>query len=348
MLAGILGIKSTKTLTLNEKLSISIVICTSFVALFLGYIFVEVYPLSMFAKLQLARTTPFAQLMVLIVISVLINEFFQQGNFILCLLLLITPIVPNGAVILFVISTILSTNKLVFDFQSNQRGIKLLVFYICLFGIISILSLYPVPSITTKALKEILWIFMAFAILVLPFFIERFISHYRTIKPIIYVSTCLATLFLLLGISGHLPKRLLGTFQGRIKIQNTYQGDFARLAMRFRELSNINDVILVTPSSNEFRLYSQRAVVFSFKGFPFTDSGMLEWQNRMVAILGKVRPPLSLDNVDLIYQNRSSSDLVKAAKKFGANYILTKTSWHQDMPGTVILQQGEWSIYKVF
>ena len=93
--AGILCIQTSNSLDSEHKLNLILIICTSLFLLLLGYLFVEIYPLSFFAKLQLVRTTPFALIAVLIAISVLVGEYYRKGHIALSLLLIVVPVMDN-------------------------------------------------------------------------------------------------------------------------------------------------------------------------------------------------------------------------------------------------------------
>jgi hypothetical protein len=339
-IGGILFIKSSDSLRAEDKFNFLVIIGTSFLALLLGYVFVELYPLSAIAKLQLARTTPFAQLMAIVALCVIVNEYYKRGNIIISLLLLVTPIVQDGAILLFIIAALISTNK----FQViRSKSANLII----LLSLPILLVLYPTPSFTPGIFKELLWKFVLFLILIIPFILEEIFPSDRTIKIGIFLLSFLTCIFFIFGVFARLPNRLLATFQGRIKISEVSQGSLARLALRFGELSSKDALILIPPSRYDFRFYSQRSVVVDFKSFPFTDRGILEWEKRMEALLGQISYPLSLKNADLLYRNRSSDELVNAANKFDANYILTKIDWHPDINGVVVAREGEWIIYQI-
>jgi hypothetical protein len=83
------------------------------------------------------------------------------------------------------------------------------------------------------------------------------------------------------------------------------------------------------------------------RSFPFTDAAIGEWRDRMTAVLGPLQPGLSWRNVDSFYRQRSAANLVEAARKFHANYILTRTDWHPDIPGKIAIQERGWVIYEI-
>jgi hypothetical protein len=348
-LGGILLISSSDTLNSDEKKSFTIIICTSFLALLLGYIFVELYPLAFINKLQLARTTPFAKLMVLIAISVLINEHYRKGNISLCVLLLVAPIIKNGAILLLLVAIGLVILK-----ATNQQKIlrERSLIAISVVGSLLLLALYPLPGSIQEIFNRIFWQLILFLVLAIPFFLEEFCSDNRRIGIVAYPLSVGAFTFLILGLFNFLPRNLSHFFETRIQISEEPQltdrlDNLTKLALRFKAQSDRDALFLIPPSLSQFRLYSQRAVVADLRSFPFTDGAIREWRDRMVAILGPLDSRLSWRNVDSFYRQRSASDLVVAARKYRADYILTRTDWHSNILGTVFIQEGKWVIYKI-
>ena len=102
-IGGLLCIKSSKSLDKDIKLQLTAVIFVSCFLLVINYIFVEIYPLNFIAKLQFARTTPFAQLIILLGISVLVDEEYRKGNIPLVFLLIIAPVLRGAGILLFIL-----------------------------------------------------------------------------------------------------------------------------------------------------------------------------------------------------------------------------------------------------
>ncbi len=102
---GLLCIKSCKSLDKETKLQLAAVIFVSCCLLVINYIFVEIYPVNFIAKLQFARTTPFAQLMILLAISVLAEEEYRKGNIPVVFLLIIAPILRGAGILLLILGS---------------------------------------------------------------------------------------------------------------------------------------------------------------------------------------------------------------------------------------------------
>ena len=346
MASGILGIQSSDSLHSEDKQRLFIVIVTSLLTLLIGYIFVEIYPLALIAKLQLARTTPFAQLMIIITISVLVKEHYRKKNLAICILLLVTPINKNGNILLFLVTL----GLVILKTTNNLRLLRSrLIMGITILASLLFLALYPSPSSATVAFNRIVLKMILFLVLAFPFFIEEFEKLARLIKTMVYPLAIVSWMFLIVGLLGSLPENLSKFVQSRItgtRSQVMPRDQVTRLALRFRDQSDKDALILTPPSLTKFRFYSQRSTVYTFYSFPYTDRGVQEWANRLEAILGTIKPPLSHRNLDLLYRNRSSVELVEAARKFGANYLLTRSDWHSDMEG-IVDQEGKWVIYKI-
>lgn len=339
MVGGLLSIKSADSLSSKDKFNLSFVIYTSLLALLLGYIFVEVFPLSLFAKLQLARTTPFAQLMVLITLSILVKEFYQRKNIVLSLIILFAPLFDNGGSTLFILAALLATNRL-----RRIKSRELTV--IAAVGTIMLLILEPTASVK-NLLRQIFWKLALFFTLFFPFIWEEFLSRIRRIKMIIYTLALGSIIFLILGLLGALPGKLITSFQDRVKIYNVSNSSVTKLALRFRQQSSEKALVLVPPLLYQFRFYSQRSIIYDFKSFPYTDRGIREWATRMEITLGSLSPPFSFGKLDSLYSNRSGAELVEVARRFGADYLLTRTDWHSDIDGTILDREEKWVIYQI-
>ena len=102
-IGGLLCIKSSKSLDKDIKLQLISVVFVSCFLLIINYVFVEIYPFNFIAKLQFARTTPFAQLMILLGISVLVDEEYRKGNIPLVFLLIIAPVLRGAGILLLIL-----------------------------------------------------------------------------------------------------------------------------------------------------------------------------------------------------------------------------------------------------
>ena len=339
VVGGILCIQSTN-LHPKYKRNFILIIYASLIALFLGYFFVEIYPLALFAKLQLARTTPFAQLMVLIAISVLIEKYYYQKNVVACVLLLAMPSIENGAIALLILSILIVTRSL--QIFRHKLVVRAATAGIVIFTLIAV----ALPSLH-EIREQLFWKTLLFSVLAFPFFIGQVPKFDQAKTMIVSILGGVSCLFLIFGVLEALPQPLLNTFQEKVSIYKIPEDSEVKLALRFRQRSLEDAVVLVPPLNEKFRFYSQRAVVFDFKSFPYTDRGIKEWKNRMETLTGSIKVPVSKDDLDLKYSQRSSSELVEIARRFGAIYILTRSDWHSDIDGEIVDREAEWVIYRI-
>ncbi len=329
-----------------EKWKFYLIIAESILALFLGYIFVEVYPLALFAKLQLARTVPFAQLMIFIAVSVLVNQLYQQGNLGVGLLLIISLIlpVPYQGICFFILSVGL--------FFLERWRYKLIVFLMLLGGLIFYLLHPSIDSIVNR-----LFVMPGlFLVLVFPFILDEFdvalaepSGSYIAQKKLMTYSLALSTsLVFVLGLFEALPGKILEVFEQQVKFNRVPQDEVTKLALRFRKISNKDDVILIPPFVSNFQFFSERAVIVDFKHFPQTDSGIKQWKNRMEDVFGvPLNDKLAVGAMEILFPQQTGKELVNVAKKYGAEYILTRVDWHGDIEGNIVAREGKWLIFRI-
>lgn len=336
-----------RTLNPDHKLTIVLVAGGALVSLLLGYIFVEVYPIAAFAKLQLARTTPFSQLMGLVVFSVAILESWDKGNRALASLIALTPMLENGAVLMLLISFSLAiTARNTFFPRSISRSLT--------YGMLVLSILLLIAEQKSGSIGEVFYSLLSPVILLLAltlpvtvFYGLKWVEQ-KLLYILVLLLASLSTVALSLGLLGSLPGPLTNWFQQRVSLYAVDADDVATLARRFQTLSPVDALILTPPSKTNFRFYSQRSVVFNFNSFPYTNGGILTWNNRLYDILEVDEYDyINQRNADDFFAQRASDDILKVAQKFDANYVLTHQNWHPNLLGTVVDQEGDWVIYRV-
>lgn len=321
-----------------EKWKFYLIIAESIFALFLGYIFVEVYPLALFAKLQLARTVPFAQLMIFIAVSIVSDRLYQQGNLGVGLLLIISLIlsVPYQGICFFILSVGL--------FFLEKWSYKLLVWLIVLTGLIFYLGQSPTDSNFNHLLAKL----SLFLVLIFPFILDEVDLAVARKYLITYSLAGVTTLVFVLGLFEALPGKFLEVFQQQVKFNRIPQNEVTKLALKFKQISNKDDIILIPPFVSNFQFFSERAVIVDFKHFPQTDSGIREWKNRMEDVFGvDLNDKLAVGAMEILFPQQTGKELVNVAKKYGAEYILTKVEWHRDIEGNIVAREGEWVIFRI-
>jgi hypothetical protein len=339
IIGGLLCIKNSDSLGTETKIDFYLIIGTSIVALLLNYIFVEIYPIAFIAKIQLARTVPFAQIIIFIVVSLLVDRLYREKQIAIGLLLLIVLTLPFRGIIFLGLSVWQAKN-----YVFPKRHTILLWILPAVTLILSLL--YPLTTLG-EIIDRIISIPIFFIILAFPFFCEQ-TPNSTAIKQTTTHSLALATTAtLILGVAGILPKPILNIFETRVNINAVPNDDLNKLALRFAQTSSQNALVLIPPSVTSFQYFSQRAIVVNFKNFPFTEKGIKEWKNRMEAILGVPLNPQMIWGGNDFFSRRSSGDLIQVARNYNADYILTRSDWHPNIQGEIADRQGKWILYKI-
>jgi hypothetical protein len=340
IIGGLLCIKNAELLPKEDKVNFYVIVGTSIFALFLNYIFVEVYPLALIAKLQLARTVPFAQLIIFIAVCLTIEILYRQKRIAISLLLLVVLTLPFRGIIFLGLS-VWQTKKYVFPKRYN------ILLWILAVGTVIFSLIYPVTDSWEIMGDRIISIPVLFSILVFPFILEE-TSLAKSIKQTLtHTLALITTATLVFGVAGILPKPILNVFQTRVNINALSSDDLSRLAVRFSQISSRDSLVLIPPSVTSFQFFSERAIVVNFKNFPFTEKGIKEWQNRMEAVLGVPLNPQMIWGGNDLFIRRSSADLVKVARNYHADYILTRSDWHPNIDGEIVEQEGQWILFKI-
>jgi len=340
IIGGLLCIKNAELLRKEDKVNFYVIVGTSIFALFLNYIFVEVYPLALIAKLQLARTVPFAQLIIFIAVCLTIDILYREKKIAISLLLLVVLTLPFRGIIFLGLS-VWQTKKYVFPKRYN------ILLWILAVGTVIFSLIYPVTDSWEIMGDRIISIPVLFSILAFPFILEK-TSLPKSIKQTLTHTLALTTTAtLVLGVAGILPKPILNVFQTRVNINALSSDDLSRLAVRFSQISSRDSLVLIPPSVTSFQFFSERAIVVNFKNFPFTEKGIKEWQNRMEAVLGVPLNPQMIWGGNDLFIRRSSADLVKVARNYHADYILTRSDWHPNIDGEIVEQEGKWILFKI-
>ncbi|MEG4035867.1 hypothetical protein QUA03_18785 [Microcoleus sp. S36b_A4] len=340
IIGGLLCIKNSDLLPQEDKINFYVIVGTSIFALFLNYVFVEVYPLAFIAKLQLARTVPFAQLIIFIAVALTVEQLYREKHIAISLLLLAVLTLPFRGIIFLGLS-VWQTKNYVFTKRDN------ILLWILTAGTVIFSLIYPVTDSWEIMGDRIISIPVLFSILAFPFILEK-TSLAKSIKQTItHTLALITTATLVFGIAGILPKPLLNVFQTRVNINAVPRDDLSKLAMRFSQISSRDSLVLIPPSVTNFQFFSERAIVVNFKNFPFTEKGIKEWQNRMETVLGVPLNPQMIWGGNDFFIRRSSADLVKVARNYQADYILTRTDWHPNIQGEIADKQGKWILYKI-
>lgn len=299
-------------------------------ALLLNYVFVEIHPLALVAKLQPARITPLTQGLILLLLATRMHARFAQRDWLGGVLLCLIPFTAFPGLLL-ILAAVLTPATGTQPPPAWSRYILALAVLIAFqpFG----------WSMLARSSRYAVWAALVGTHL-LAFALVR--------RP--YVLASLAVL----GAAGTLACAYAsqtaawpGILAGRFSINFPPNDPPGIIGRRFG-LVSMKDVLVLVPPTSEvwtFKLHSRRAVVVDDKGTPFTDRGLREWRDRMEQVLGTALVP-GLDAA-AAWRARSAEAVAATARKYGARYILTTDESHPALPGTPIDHEAGWTLWQL-
>jgi hypothetical protein len=344
---GALCIKQATSLSPALRFGLLAVVGTALVSLLLNFLFVEIFPLALVAKLQFARTTPFAQLAILIGLAALFDEHVRKQHWAVAVPLVVIPVSHAPGVLLCLFAGALRRLEVLAPHLRARADLAILA--------LVVVGFYPWRSHALPFMHPILTAILTGPVLLLilctPFLLERLLRRARPVTLAAGVLAGLSVGLLAGGLLGLLPPRLERLFASSVALYRVGNDDVTTLALRFRDHSDKDALVLVPPSVPHFKLHALRSVVVDFKCFPQTDHGMIEWATRMEAVLGiPLRPGLEWHKSDvlfMLFSARPAPALVEVAHRYHAQYILSQRVWHPDMPGEEVDSEGPWVLWRL-
>ncbi len=299
-------------------------------ALAANYLFIEVWPVALVAKLQPARITPLTQALVLLLLATRVQARVERGEWLGAVLLGLIPFTLFPGFLLALAAAL-----------ERKRGLmRPPAWTVTALGVAVLLAFQPLdPSITVRAVRYALW---------LALFLVQFGT--RRLRP--RRGVMLAGALVAVAIAGVASRASQGPGWPAFLAQR-FNPDAqpldapGRLGARFGQQAPLDAVVLIPPAGETwtFKLYAQRAVVVDDKNNPFTDRGLREWKTRMDAVLGA--PLESIADPVAAWAARSPADLAAVAHRYDAHYLLTRDAWHPAIPGKKIDQQEGWTLWRL-
>ncbi|MEO0349404.1 MAG: DUF6798 domain-containing protein [Cyanobacteria bacterium P01_A01_bin.15] len=335
-LAGLLCVYGSQQLKPPHKMTLASAMVTGCGLLVIGYSLVEIYPVATVAKLQFARTTPFILLMALTAISVYASEHYHRGQRLLALCLMVAPVIDNAggliALTLVGLSLVKPGPKQLCQPGSQRFGTAFWLLH----------ALFLIGLTVTYSYH--LALFLTFAY---PFLLDEFSTAAKKIRLAAWVTTAVCAVFVSLHMGEVIVHRSLGPVHRAIKLFPLVDHPVKKLATGLSQNSSKDALVLVPPADRMFRYYSQRSIAVSFKSFPFTDAGIVTWEQRLENMVGEL-PANAEDKLDAIFAQRTGAELGAIAAEYGATHILTRQDWHADIPGGIAVdQQEDWVLWAV-
>lgn len=299
-------------------------------ALTLNYVFVEVYPLALVAKLQPARITPLAQAVILVLLASRIQAGVARKDWLGAALLALIPLTlfpglllvlaailtpPAGAPAKVSWRTLILAAAVLLAFQPLEASMSTRILRYGLCGAFFLLPLIP------AWLERRPWTLMLVATLAIS---GAAACAWGSCQP-------------------DWPRFLMGYFAVDARPFDAP----GIIGQRFGGQSHPDAIILLPPGGDSwsFKLFARRAAVVDGKNTPFTDRGLREWKQRMDAVLGT--PYTRGLDLEAAWRARTPEELRRVAEHYHARYILTRDAWHPQLPGRRIDQEQGWSLWQL-
>ncbi|HYF49665.1 MAG TPA: DUF6798 domain-containing protein [Planctomycetota bacterium] len=307
------------------------------VFLFLNYLFVQVIPLAIVAKLQFARMVPYATLAIVIALTLLLNELAKSRQYLIAGVLIAAPLMPFGGVLLLLLALGLpALTKALEHIPGSVQAISSAVCVLIMFA-------YAGSGQPNELTRELRLTWEAAAALLAVTVAVGFLWRIEGPKRLILAGALMAVSLAAVIAALLQPE---STFSN-IRLRNMPQDEISALAAAYEKRTPPSALILIPPALSQFRFLSRRSVVVDARARPFTDAGILEWKKRMEDVLGTPLRPNMWAVVDKQYLARPPTELLKVAQIYRATHVLTHREFQQQVPGKTALTEGEWVIWEV-
>jgi len=315
----------------TERVVFNFTMAVMVVGLVLNYVFVELHPVALVAKLQPARITPLAQCVVLTLLALRVQTCVVQKDWLRALLLALIPLslFPGLLLLLAAVLTTVGPSRSKFPWPT------------VLLAIAVVLTFQPFEeSFGARTLRYGLCAAL---------FLLQLIAAWLEDRPRrLAVAAALAAAGAALCARASLRPDWPPFLMIRFAVDAAPIDPEGILGRRFGARSHPDAIVLLPPDGEawSFKLHARRAVVVDTKSVPFSDRGLREWQVRMEDVLG--RPIVRGMDLDAAWKARTPEQLFAVAQRYHARYLLTRDDWHPTMIGRRIDQEQGWSLWQLY
>jgi hypothetical protein len=312
-----------------ERRLFSVALATAAVGLAATYVFIEIWPWILVAKLQPARLTPLAEFAVLLALALIVQQRISRRDFGAAILLALAPLTPFPGFFLIAFALLLPPATAP---RPLWRWGAFAVLLILVYGYLG--------TITTRLALNHLGRLLIFGA---AFLVDRHDRQPTLRGSLVAGGTAVLAVVMWFALSAGARGMLAPRFAVNLGPADAP----GVLGARFGAAAPKDALVLVPPEGDclSFRLFAKRAVVIQTKDMPFTDRGMLEWRTRLEDVLGtRLVPGMDLEKR---WSELPAARLVALAAKYHARFILACDAWHPDLPGATRVDQiGGWSLWQ--
>jgi len=335
--------ESGATHRLKAAASSAVVIAAAL--LVLNDIGVEHWRIAAIAKLQAQRAMPFAHLAILLLAAALMLQMMRDRRYATAVLLLVAPICRADGVAL------LAIGAAEWALRSNRSAWTTALQLTC-----AAVVCVSIPMPARLPVPPVLLLGVALAGMV-ALTVAASRLHIRA-NPLFVVPPAAAlTVLLTLSIAiandapaapgrWHIARAVSPSIDG----SDALTPEMRRLGAALEAASSPGALVLFPPlaSFDFLPMASGRSAVFDWKNVPYADDAIAEWGARLDAILGRrLTAAPTEDQLRAWWAGRTPDELLAVARRYGAEYLVTRDSWHQTVPAERLSTTDGWTIWKL-
>jgi hypothetical protein len=352
---------AAKDSALYKKIKPFLLISTALMALILiaNYLFVEVVPIAFVAKLQPARCVFVYRFFLAVVLALGVYHLVAKKEYFAAALVVFMTVLPqidiktySGILLLLSAAYMIAARYFA---KKNIVSVKVILHMAAIMLVILTITLFAANiALMIKILYS-----LAFMILIaVTYMADTLVLKKGEAVFIKAAAAVLAVVIILIpwvDIRGNFESVGVKSPESVFTLSDI-DGSAKVLAQRFNENTDRRALFVGDPNditTAYFRIFSLRSSVVAFKNMPFTDNGMREWVERLMA-LGAVY----VDDNGYYARNTTSFDeltpaeIMAVASEYGAGYILVdfnedKVAEFEALGAEVFDSQGRWTVLEV-
>lgn len=285
-----------------------------------GYLFVEVFPSRLWTTAQTFRLLFIIKWLGLIGIAGFIGYQIQERKprDIFPYVLLISLISQLTLFLSFFVELLRNGFR-----RYSTKSYPYLAELIVIMLMVPLLKLFPSDT-------RIYILFPLFAVMAFLLLYSR-----RLWLPIL-LNSLLALMVVVILLDGQefLPAKLMTWFDQPVITLNQLTGDDILVANYAKAHSPADAIFLTPPTMGEFRYTADRAIVVDFFAFPFQDSAMIQWEQRLFDCYGKPANAGFESEMELKnnYISITRADLLRLQATYGITYAVLYRQTVTDFP----------------
>ncbi len=304
------------------------------IMLLIGYVFVEVIPITFIAKIQPGRCVFIYRFIIEVIFAYLLYLMITNKQSLAAYILALvacTPYfgsIPNAGLYVF----ISSVSVLIISILKKREFTKIVKLSYVSYLIILVLW-YLLIFNSERLLNEKMYSVMVTIVLIFILYNVKIVNKIGRVAKYTficgYLVACFLGSFIDFGAISSLNLRNVPIVSLHQRVNPLVSEDIMELAQYVNDNTEKNILYLGDPfdmNTSYFRVYSKRSTVVTVKNMPFTDKGMIEWINRLQRLDCVVAGENGYFYSNNIFSQASPQQLSSYCKAFGATHLLYKAN----------------------